>query len=108
MNQKLVLHSTKGHRLDALCNHSKVSFCVYDSGYRDDGDWALNIKSVIVFGKMDVIDDMETIVDVSTKLSHKFTQDEAYIQAEIENYAKETLLLRLTPEHMTGKKVKEA
>lgn len=98
----------KGHRLDALCNHSKVSFCVYDSGYRDDGDWALNIKSVIVFGKMDVIDDMQTIIDISTKLSHKFTQDEAYIQAEIENYAKETLLLRLTPEHMTGKQVKEA
>ncbi len=98
----------KGHRLDALCNHNKVSFCVYDSGYRDDGDWALNIKSVIVFGKMDVIDDMETIVDISTKLSHKFTQDKAYIQAEIENYAKETLLLRLIPEHMTGKQVKEA
>lgn len=57
---------------------------------------------------MDVIDDMQTIIEISTKLSHKFTQDEAYIQAEIENYAKETLLLRLTPEHMTGKQVKEA
>lgn len=98
----------KGHRLDALRSHAKVSFCVYDSGYRNEADWAYNVKSVIVFGRMDVIDDMETIIDFTTKLSYKFTQDEEYIQGEIEKYGQETLLLRLKPEHMTGKQVKEA
>lgn len=97
-----------GHRLDAIRKHDKVSFCVYDEGYRENGDWALHIKSVIVFGKLKVMDDMETIVDISTKLSHKFTQDEAFIQKEIDLYAKETFLLKLTPEHMCGKKVKES
>ena len=81
---------------------------MYDSGYRNEGDWALNVKSVIVFGKMDVIDDMETIIDFTTKLSYKFTQDDEYIKGEIEKYGQETLLLRLRPEHMTGKRVKEA
>lgn len=106
---KIYFHcGKKGHRLDALKNHDKVSFCVYDEGYRNDGEWALNVKSVIVFGKIDIIDDMDKIVNISTNLSHKFTQDEAYIREEIEKYAHETLLLQLTPEHICGKLVKES
>jgi len=97
-----------GHRLDAIQKHDKVSFCVYDKGIATDGDWALHVNSVIVFGKLEVIDDLETITDISAKLSHKFTQDEMYIQKEIELYAKETLLLKLKPEHMCGKRVKES
>jgi len=97
-----------GHRLDALRRHDKVSFCVYDQGYREEGDWALNIRSVIVFGRMEVVDDMDTIVDVTTRLSHKFTLDDAYIQKEIQQSAKGTLLLRLKPEHICGKRIKES
>ena len=97
-----------GHRLDALKKHDKVSFCVYDEGYRNDGEWALNIKSVIVFGRVKVVEDLEKVVDISIKLSHKFTRDDAYIKEEIEKYAKQTLLLELTPEHICGKMVTES
>lgn len=97
-----------GHRLEALRRCDKVSFCVYDHGSREEGQWALKVKSVIVFGRMEVVDDMDTIVDVTTRLSYKFTQDEAYIQREIEQAAKRTLLLRLVPEHICGKRVTEA
>lgn len=108
-NGKLYFHcGNVGHRLDALRKDSKVSFCAYDEGYRDPGDWALHFKSVIVFGKIKIVDDMDQIVDITTKLSHKFTQDDAYIQAEIENHAHRTLLLELTPEHICGKLVKES
>ena len=37
-----------GHRLDALRENNKVSFCTYDEGYCNPGHWALNVKSVIV------------------------------------------------------------
>lgn len=97
-----------GHRLDAIHKHDKVSFCVYDKGLREEGDWALQVNSVIVFGKLEVIDDLEIIMDIAARLSRKFTQDEAYVQKEIELYAKETLLLKLKPEHMCGKRVKES
>lgn len=97
-----------GHRLDALRRDDKVSFCVYEQGSRREGDWAYTVRSVIVFGRMDVIDDMDTIVDVTTKLSHKFTQDDELIQKEIEQAAHRTLLLRLRPQHMRGKLVREA
>ena len=98
----------EGHRLDALRQHDKVSFCVYDSGYRNPGAWALIVKSVIIFGRMEIIDDMDQIIDISTKLSHKFTRDEEYIQAEIRQHGHKTLLLKLTPEHICGKLVTEA
>lgn len=106
---KIYFHCGKsGHRLDALRKCNKVSFCTYDSGYREEGDWALHVKSVIVFGTMEIIDDMDTIADIARKLSYKFTQDEEYIRTEIEKYAKATLLLQLTPEHVCGKQITES
>ena len=106
---KIYFHCGKsGHRLDALKKSDKVSFCTYDDGYRNSGEWALNFKSVIVFGRMEIIDDMDKIVDITTKLSYKFIQDDEYIKGEIEASAHRTLLLQLNPEHMCGKFVTEA
>lgn len=108
-NGKIYFHCGKsGHRLDALRKCNKVSFCTYDRGYREDGDWALHVKSVIVFGTIAIVEDMETIADISRKLSYKFTQDEEYIQNEIDKYAKATLLMQLTPEHICGKQITES
>lgn len=88
--------------------HDKVSFCTYDQGYRKDGEWAWNVKSVIVFGRIEIIDDIDKIADITTKLSYKFTQDEEYIKKEIEVSGHNTLLLQLIPEHVCGKLVTEA
>ena len=106
---KIYFHCGKsGHRLDALRKCNKVSFCTYDSGYREAGDWALHVKSVIVFGKIEIIRDMKKIIEITTKLSYKFTQDDAYIQKEIETSGHRTLLLQLVPEHICGKLVTES
>jgi len=96
------------HRLDALKKHDKVSFCVYNQGVHNEGEWALHVKSVIVFGRIEILDNMEQIIDITTKLSHRFTLDDEYIKKEIELYGHRTLLLQLTPEHMCGKSVTEA
>ncbi|MBQ6892822.1 MAG: pyridoxamine 5'-phosphate oxidase family protein [Clostridia bacterium] len=106
---RIYFHCGKGgHRADALAKDSKVSFCVYDKGCRNSGEWALNVRSVIVFGRIEVVSDMEKIVDITTKLSHKFTSDAEYIRKEIEMHASKTLLLVLTPEHICGKLVNES
>ncbi|MBE7064696.1 MAG: pyridoxamine 5'-phosphate oxidase family protein [Ruminococcaceae bacterium] len=97
-----------GHRLDSIRKSDKVSFCVMEHGIRNEGEWALNVRSVIVFGKIEIIDNLQQIVDITAKLSHKFTHDESYIQSEIERGAKATLLLKLVPEHICGKLVNEA
>ncbi len=45
---------------------------------------------------------------VCRELCFKFTDDEEYIQKEIENAGKRVQCLELIPEHMTGKLVKES
>jgi len=97
-----------GHRLDSLRNNDKVSFCTYTEGYKKQGEWALNIESVIVFGKVDIVDNIVKIRDITERLSRKFTDDKEYIRNEIELFAVETLLLKLTPEHICGKHITES
>ena len=105
----LYFHSgMTGHKIDAIRRDSKASFCVYNRGFRREGEWALNIKSVIVFGRIEFVEDRETIYDISRKLSHKFTRDVAYIEKEITHSGPRTLMFRLAPEHMTGKLVNES
>lgn len=98
----------KGHRLDSLEKCNKVSFCVCDKGAELEGKWALEFNSVIAFGRIEVIDEAVAVAEISEKLCRKFTDDEAYIKKEIENYAHETVILRLIPEHICGKRVVEA
>ena len=106
---KLYFHGGKaGHKIDAMRRHDKASFCVYDGGFHKDGEWALTIRSVIVFGRIEFIEDQETTYRISAELSRKFTDDEAYIAEEIERSGPRTLLFALVPEHMTGKIVQEA
>ena len=106
---KLYFHGGKrGHKIDAMKKHPKASFCVYDQGFRKEGEWALNIRSVIVFGRIEFIEDRETTYRISEALSHKFTDDDDYIQHELKNSGPGTLLFALVPEHMTGKIVNES
>ena len=97
-----------GHRLDSLKKSDKVSFCVYEQGSREENDWAYQVRSVIVFGRVEIIEDFNEVCRITKKLCYKFTEDEEYIQHEIEQFASKTLLLKLTPEHICGKIVKES
>ena len=106
---KIYFHSgRKGHKIDAMKRHDKASFCVYDQGFRREGEWALNIRSVIVFGRIEFIEDRDKIYEIARHLSHKFTDDEEYIEREIVRSGPGTLMFALVPEHITGKLVNEA
>ena len=98
----------QGHKIDALKKCVKVSFCVLDDGDRKEGDWALTFKSVIVFGKVRFIEDHAEALDICRKLSLKFLQDTAEIEAMIQRSGARVLCFALVPEHMTGKQVHEA
>ena len=106
---KLYFHSgKKGHKIDAMTRRDKASFCVYDQGFRREGEWALNIRSVIVFGRIEIITDPEKICEIARLLSYKFTDDEKYIEDEIKKSGSRTFMFALVPEHITGKLVNEA
>lgn len=97
-----------GHKIDAIRACPKAAFCVYDQGFREEGDWALNIQSVIVFGHIEIVADHKKALALTRQLSLKYTQDLNYIEKEIAAYGHGVLVFRLVPEHMTGKLVKES
>ncbi len=106
---KIYFHGARvGHKIDAIKACDKVSFCVYDQGYRKDGEWALNINSVVVFGRIHLVDDDEKARMICTKLCRKFTDDEEYLKKELTNAFPRVQCLELTIEHMTGKLVNES
>ena len=105
----LYFHSgPAGHKIDAIRRCGKASFCVYDQGFRKEGDWALNIKSVIVFGRVQMIEDADRAVEITRRLSYKYTSDTAFIEREIAQSGQNVLVFSLTPEHITGKITKES
>jgi nitroimidazol reductase NimA-like FMN-containing flavoprotein (pyridoxamine 5'-phosphate oxidase superfamily) len=106
---KLYFHCGKiGHRLDALRANDKASFCCIGQGTQIPGSWALQVKSVIAFGRIEIIDDKEQVYDIAARLSRKFTDDEEYIADEIRRSGPGTLLLAMTIDHICGKIVKES
>ena len=106
---KIYFHSAKaGHKVDAIKACSKASLCVYDKGFRREGEWALNIRSVVIFGKISFVEDEELKVKICKNLCRKFTDDEKYIEDELRRSGPNVLCLELTPEHMTGKLVNES
>ena len=88
--------------------NGRVSYCVYNAGYRKEGEWALNVTSVVVFGRISLVTDEEKAKKIGTNLCRKFTDDEAYIRKELQNALPRAQCLELTIDHMTGKLVNEA
>ncbi|MBR2929820.1 MAG: pyridoxamine 5'-phosphate oxidase family protein [Clostridia bacterium] len=104
---RIYFHSGKvGHKLDAIARCDKASFCVFDEGYHKDGHWSLNVKSVIAFGRIRVVDDWSD--DLMVGFCRRFTEDMEYIESEIEKFRSSTLVLCMGIEHMTGKLVNES
>ena len=105
----LYFHSGNvGYRLEMLKKNDKVSYCVFDKGYLVEDDWAYRVKSVILFGRVEFIEDKDTIIDIVTRLSRTFTDDEGFITKHIENNLDRTVMYRVKIEHMTGKLVTES
>jgi nitroimidazol reductase NimA-like FMN-containing flavoprotein (pyridoxamine 5'-phosphate oxidase superfamily) len=106
---KLYFHGAKeGHKIDAIRACDKASYCVYNEGYRKENEWALNITSVIVFGRIHMVEDEEIARIICIELAKKFTDDEEYLEKELRSAFPRVQCLELVPEHMTGKLVNES
>lgn len=98
----------EGHKMDAIRACDKVSFCVMDQGYRKEGEWSLNINSIIVFGRIRVVEQTDEKVRACATMCKKFTDDQEYMNREFKNAFSRVTVLELIPEHITGKLVNES
>ena len=106
---KLFFHSAlAGHKVDAIRNHDKASFCVIE---RDDVQpelYTTFFRSVIAFGRIHIIEDEQEKLATARMLGNRYNpnQDEA-LQKEIESGFSRMLAIRLDIEHLTGKEAIE-
>ena len=105
---KLYFHSgMTGHKIDAMRRWEKASFCVLEQAETAEDGWSLYYHSVIVFGRLKIIEDHQEALEISRKLSYQFTDDRDYIEWEVAHSGYRVLCFSLTPEHITGKRVHE-
>lgn len=106
---KIYFHCAKqGHKIDALLKQDKVSFCVFDQGFRKEGEWPLNIHSVIAFGRIQIVDNHDKTLEKVRQLGLKYYPTAEAVEEELEFAANRVQLLEMTIEHMTGKLVNES
>lgn len=100
--------AAEGHKIDAIDRDDKVSFCVMNEGYIEkESGWKRIITSVITFGRMKHVEDPEQQLLIARRIAEKVYPDEKTVDDEVAKY-KTVPCLELVPEHMTGKKVREA
>jgi len=108
---KIYFHGAKaGHKIDALRKDSRASFTVIDEGVHDPNrgpDWSLMFRSVVVFGRIEFVEDAELAADMCRGIARNFTQDAEWTEGQISKYLAATQMLALVPEHITGKCVHE-
>ena len=72
-DNKIYFHgSREGHKIDAIKKCDKASFCVFGNGVKVSDRIGLDFKSVIVFGRIKILEDREKTLDICKKLSEKF------------------------------------
>ena len=104
-NDTIIFHSSiTGHKLDAIKNDAKASFCVIDQDNIVPGEFNTLYRSAIAFGKARILENdgekREALRQVLKKYSSDFMKSgEKYIDAEWNNVA----VIIIDIEHMTGK-----
>ena len=108
-NGRIYFHGAKsGHKIDALKKDTRASFTVIDDGVKDEGGWAYTFRSVVVFGKVEFVEEQNEAVEICRRLARRFNPSEADIEDEIRRAAAYVQVFALIPEHITGKRVHEA
>lgn len=103
---KIYFHGAQeGHKIDAIRNYSKCSYCVMDKGVKTD--WWYTFKSVIVFGNIRILTNRDEKIDKLTHLGDKFFPTHEHTENEISRLLDSTEVFELTIEQMSGKVVKE-
>lgn len=106
----LYFHCAKsGHKLDAIKDYDKVSFCVVDQDLVVPQKYTTYYRSVIVFGRASIIDQEDEIRSAIEKLAIKYYSDDSKDNRDsfIEKEYKALCMVKIQIEHMTGKEAKE-
>ena len=103
--RKLYFHSAlAGHKVDAIRNCDKASFCVIDKDDVQPEKYTTFFRSVIAFGRIQIIEDENEKLKTARLLGNRYNpNDEESLQKELEHGFARMLMIRFDIEHLTGK-----
>ncbi len=105
---KIYFHGAKeGHKLDAIRNCDKASFCVIAQDDVVAERLLTHFRSVIAFGRVRVLETDEEIYQAARLLGLKYNSDSDFIEKEIKREWAGLACIEFTPEHITGKEALE-
>ena len=107
---KIYFHCAKtGHKIDAIKENDKVSFCVIDQDEIVSEKYTTYFRSVIAFGRARIMEDPKEIWDAIDALAQKYAPHDSAEnrQKAIEKDVAPMLMVEITIEHMTGKEAIE-
>ena len=107
---KVYMHSAKqGHKVDAVRNHEKASFCVIDKDRIVPEEYTTYFRSAIAFGKVRLVEDGEEKKKAAELLGRKYYPGDTMenLIKVIDEAEKRFLVIALDIEHMTGKEAIE-
>ncbi|MDE6556497.1 MAG: pyridoxamine 5'-phosphate oxidase family protein [Duncaniella sp.] len=103
----IFFHSApQGHKIDALKREPRCSICVIDKDDVVAEEFTTYFRSVMVFGKADFVDDTETKIEILRQLSKKYSPG-IDPTAEIAKFLSHVCIVRIIPEHISGKEAIE-
>ena len=106
---KIYFHSAKnGHKIDAIQRNEKASFCVIDQDQIVPEKYTTFFRSVIVFGRLRLVEDVEEMRRIAATLAMKYSADfNEGIPKEINASIRNMAVLELTIDHITAKEAIE-
>ncbi len=105
---KIYFHGAKvGHKIDAIKADNRVSFTVFDQGVPVEGKVGPNVRSVIVFGRISLLETTPETLEIARRLGEKYDPS-SYVADELKRTAERIQLLELAIDHMSGKRVNES
>ncbi len=110
IDNKVYFHTAKsGHKIDAIKNCDKASFCVIDQNEIVPEEYTTYFRSAIAFGKVRLLETPEEIQPVIEKLAIKYhpTDNEENRNKMINRDIKQMGMIELEIEHLSGKEAIE-
>ena len=106
---KLYFHSAlSGHKIDAIRNCDKASFCVIDQDEVHPEKYTTYFRSVIAFGRIHIIEDEQEKLATARMLGDRYNPNqEETLRKELEKDLSHMMMIRFDIEHLTGKQAIE-
>lgn len=104
-NGAVYFHCSKsGHKIDAIKNNDKVSFCVVAKDKVIPQKFATDYYSVILFGRAKILSENDEIINtlklINQKLAPDFSKEG---NLEIEQAIDKVCIVKIETDHITGK-----